>query len=76
MEQFNNINRASSNELIPHSIQERKQVENIRENLKNLLEFEASHFIGYQLGSLSFVLVEKKMLLSMQELNLQARLTA
>ena len=47
-EQFNNINRASSNELIPHSIQERKQVENIRENLKNLLEFEASHFIGYQ----------------------------
>ncbi len=25
-EQFNNINRASSNELIPHSIQERKQV--------------------------------------------------
>ena len=47
-EQFNNINRASSNELIPHSIQERKQVENIRENLKNLLEFEASHFVGYQ----------------------------
>ena len=47
-EQFNNINRASSNELIPHSIQERKQVENIRENLKTLLEFEASHFIGYQ----------------------------
>lgn len=47
-EQFNNINRASSNELIPHSIQERKQVENIRENLKNLLEFEALHFIGYQ----------------------------
>ena len=47
-EQFNNINRASSNELIPHSIQERKQVENIREELKNLLEFEASHFIGYQ----------------------------
>ena len=47
-EQFNNINRASLNELIPHSIQERKQVENIRENLKNLLEFEASHFIGYQ----------------------------
>ena len=47
-EQFNNINRASSNELIPHSIQERKQVENIRENLKDLLEFEASHFIGYQ----------------------------
>lgn len=47
-EQFNNINRASSNELIPHSIQERKQVENIRENLKNLLEFEVSHFIGYQ----------------------------
>ena len=47
-EQFNNINRASLNELIPHSIQERKQVENIRENLKNLLEFEALHFIGYQ----------------------------
>ena len=47
-EQFNNINRASSNELIPHSVQERKQVENIREDLKNLLEFEASHFIGYQ----------------------------
>ena len=47
-EQFNNVNRASSNELIPHSIQERKQVENIRENLKDLLEFEASHFIGYQ----------------------------
>ena len=47
-EQFNNINRASSNELIPHSIQERKQVENIRENLKDLLEFEASHFVGYQ----------------------------
>lgn len=47
-EQFNNINRASSNELIPHSIQERKQIENIRENLKNLLEFEASHFVGYQ----------------------------
>ena len=47
-EQFNNINRASSNEMIPHSIQERKQVENIRENLKNLLEFEASHFVGYQ----------------------------
>ena len=47
-EQFNNINRASSNELIPHSIQERKQVENIREELKDLLEFEASHFIGYQ----------------------------
>ena len=47
-EQFNNVNRASSNELIPHSIQERKQVENIRENLKNLLEFEASHFVGYQ----------------------------
>ena len=47
-EQFNNINRASSNELIPHSIQERKQVEIIRENLKDLLEFEASHFIGYQ----------------------------
>ncbi len=47
-EQFNNINRASSNELIPHSIQERKQVENIRENLKDLLEFEVSHFIGYQ----------------------------
>lgn len=47
-EQFNNINRASSNELIPHSIQERKQVENIRKNLKDLLEFEASHFIGYQ----------------------------
>ena len=47
-EQFNNINRASSNELIPHSIQERKQVENIREDLKDLLEFEASHFIGYQ----------------------------
>lgn len=47
-EQFNNINRASSNELIPHSIQERKQVENIREELKNLFEFEASHFIGYQ----------------------------
>ena len=47
-EQFNNINRASSNELIPHSIQERKQVDNIRENLKDLLEFEASHFIGYQ----------------------------
>lgn len=47
-EQFNNINRVSSNELIPHSIQERKQVENIRENLKDLLEFEASHFIGYQ----------------------------
>ncbi|MBF0924829.1 MAG: PD-(D/E)XK nuclease family protein [Atopobium sp.] len=47
-EQFNNINRASSNELIPHSIQERKQVENIRENLKDLLEFEALHFIGYQ----------------------------
>ena len=47
-EQFNNINRASSNELIPHSIQERKQVENIREELKNLLEFEASHFVGYQ----------------------------
>ena len=47
-EQFNNINRASSNELIPHSIQERKQVENIREILKNLLEFEASHFVGYQ----------------------------
>ena len=47
-EQFNNINRASSNELIPHSIQERKQVENIRENLKDFLEFEASHFIGYQ----------------------------
>ena len=47
-EQFNNINRASSNELIPHSIQERKQVENIRENLKNLLEFEASYFVGYQ----------------------------
>ena len=47
-EQFNNINRASSNELIPHSIQERKQVENIRENLQDLLEFEASHFIGYQ----------------------------
>ena len=47
-EQFNNINRASSNELIPHSIQERKQVENIRENLKHLLEFEASHFVGYQ----------------------------
>lgn len=47
-DQFNNVNRASSNELIPHSIQERKQVENIRENLKNLLEFEASHFIGYQ----------------------------
>ena len=47
-EQFNNINRASSNELIPHSIQERKQVENIRENLKNLLEFEAPHFVGYQ----------------------------
>lgn len=47
-EQFSNINRASSNELIPHSIQERKQVENIRENLKNLLEFEASHFVGYQ----------------------------
>lgn len=47
-EQFNNVNRASSNELIPHSIQERKQVENIRENLKNLLEFEASYFIGYQ----------------------------
>ena len=47
-EQFNNINRASSNELIPHSIQERKQVENIRKELKNLLEFEASHFIGYQ----------------------------
>lgn len=47
-EQFNNINRASSNELIPHSIQERKQVENIREELKNLLEFEALHFVGYQ----------------------------
>ena len=47
-EQFNNINRASSNELIPHSIQERKQVENIREELKNLLEFEVSHFVGYQ----------------------------
>ena len=47
-EQFNNINRASLNELIPHSIQERKQVENIRENLKNLLKFEASHFVGYQ----------------------------
>ena len=47
-EQFNNVNRASANELIPHSIQERKQVENIREELKNLLEFEASHFIGYQ----------------------------
>ena len=47
-EQFNNVNRASSNELIPHSIQERKQVENIREDVKNLLEFEASHFIGYQ----------------------------
>ncbi len=47
-EQFNNINRASSNELIPHSIQERKQVENIRKELKNFLEFEASHFIGYQ----------------------------
>ena len=47
-EQFNNINRASSNELIPHSIQERKQLENIREELKNLLEFEASHFVGYQ----------------------------
>ena len=47
-EQFNNINRASSNELIPHSIQERKQVENIRKELKNLLEFEASHFVGYQ----------------------------
>ena len=47
-EQFNNVNRASSNELIPHSIQERKQVENIREDLKDLLEFEASHFIGYQ----------------------------
>ena len=47
-EQFNNINRASSNELIPHSIQERKQVENIREELKDLLEFEASHFVGYQ----------------------------
>ena len=47
-EQFNNINRASSNELIPHSIQERKQVEIIREELKNLLEFEASHFVGYQ----------------------------
>ncbi len=47
-EQFNNINRASSNELIPHSVQERKQVENIREDLKNLLEFEASRFIGYQ----------------------------
>ena len=47
-EQFNNINRASSNELIPHSIQERKQVDNIREELKDLLEFEASHFIGYQ----------------------------
>jgi len=47
-EQFNNINRASANELIPHTIQERKQVENIRENLKNLLEFEASHFVGYQ----------------------------
>ena len=47
-EQFNNINRASSNELIPHSIQERKQVENIREDLKDLLEFEASHFVGYQ----------------------------
>ena len=47
-EQFNNINRASSNELIPHSIQERKQVENLREDLKDLLEFEASHFIGYQ----------------------------
>ena len=47
-EQFNNVNRASSNELIPHSIQERKQVENIRKELKNLLEFEASHFIGYQ----------------------------
>ena len=47
-EQFNNINRASLNELIPHSIQERKQVENIREDLKDLLEFEASHFIGYQ----------------------------
>lgn len=47
-EQFDNINRASSNELIPHSIQERKQVENIREELKDLLEFEASHFIGYQ----------------------------
>ena len=47
-EQFNNINRASLNELIPHSIQERKQVENIREELKNLLEFEASHFVGYQ----------------------------
>lgn len=47
-EQFNNINRASSNELIPHSIQERKQVENIRKELKDLLEFEASHFIGYQ----------------------------
>ena len=47
-EQFNNINRASSNELIPHSIQERKQVENLREDFKDLLEFEASHFIGYQ----------------------------
>ncbi len=47
-EQFNNINRASANELIPHTIQERKQVENIREELKDLLEFEASHFIGYQ----------------------------
>lgn len=47
-EQFNNINRASSNELIPHSVQERRQVENIREDLKDLLEFEASHFIGYQ----------------------------
>ena len=47
-EQFDNINRASSNELIPHSIQERKQVENIREELKDLLEFEASHFVGYQ----------------------------
>ena len=47
-EQFNNVNRASANELIPHGIQERKQVENIREELKDLLEFEASHFIGYQ----------------------------
>ena len=34
-EQFNNINRASSNELIRIDIQERKQVEKIREDLKD-----------------------------------------
>lgn len=47
-EQYKNINRASMNEFIPHTIQEKQQIEDLKLSLKKLLKFEAGHFIGYQ----------------------------